>query len=582
MRNLLNTINKKTIMCVEIIVAIIITIAWILVYHDPYYITEMCIARIIIVSFLIISFHYLYFVKKTPVRKIIKPLLLFFIGIITYNLVAYCFITYHLSSIEEYSTFLRFTIFSLCLSTLIILLYCFIKQQIDVNKYIALTILLMGSIFSVSYPTAINVSWDDITHYERALHISHAFSDSITQADYEILNFENKSAVREVATRPKELYLAFEEKVNNLYMTEHDYISRSVDILPNAVPSYLPSAIALFFSRGLSLPYSITFFLGKWINVLFYSLIIYLALKKLKSGKLIIFMISMFPTTLTLASNYSYDTWGIGLSILAFSWYIGILQDKTKKITIKDLISICLIYILAFSAKPIYFCLVLVMLFVKKEKLDSKLSRKTYITIILATCLIIAMTFILPFFISGVGGNDMRGGATVNSFEQVSYIFSHPLKYTKVLLKFLSTYWSLYWTFDYTANMLFLGIVPFATVYFIFFVIITILDKSKEDVSITNAINRIWTIFMAFMGSVFVATCMYIAYTPVASNTITGCQGRYLTPLLFFIGYYISDYRMIAPLRKKINTSFLITVTSIILILYALLGITPIYLIYIS
>ena len=59
----------------------------------------------------------------------------------------------------------------------------------------------------------------------------------------------------------------------------------------------------------------------------------------------------------------------------------------------------------------------------------------------------------------------------------------------------------------------------------------TLTDKREYDVRhIRNSF--IYMIFDVWNSSL-IATSLYIAYTEVGSNTIAGCQSRYITPLIY-------------------------------------------------
>ena len=61
----------------------------------------------------------------------------------------------------------------------------------------------------------------------------------------------------------------------------------------------------------------------------------------------------------------------------------------------------------------------------------------------------------------------------------------------------------------------------------------TLTDKREYDVKAYSKIVYIYDILMFFGTVVLIATSLYIAYTEVGSNTIAGCQSRYITPLIY-------------------------------------------------
>ncbi len=60
--------------------------------------------------------------------------------------------------------------------------------------------------------------------------------------------------------------------------------------------------------------------------LLTYALTVYFAIRKLKSGKMIMSVIALFPTNIVLASNYSYDPWVTGFSLLGTAYFVSEMQ----------------------------------------------------------------------------------------------------------------------------------------------------------------------------------------------------------------------------------------------------------------
>ncbi len=75
--------------------------------------------------------------------------------------------------------------------------------------------------------------------------------------------------------------------------------------------------------------------------------------------------------------------------------------------------------------------LVFPLLFMRKCKFTDKITRKRYITIVIMVMMFILASFMMPFLQSNDNYSDMRGGADVNSTEQVRFILNNPITYTK-------------------------------------------------------------------------------------------------------------------------------------------------------
>ena len=173
----------------------------------------------------------------------------------------------------------------------------------------------------------------------------------------------------------------------------------------------------MFLARGLGLPFVKVFYAGKLGNLFMYGLLIYFAIKRLRSGKMILAVTAMLPANIFLASSYSYDIWLIGLTMLGIAYIAGVIQDWAGgiQVRIKDIIIILGSLTLGFAPKAVYFPMLLLVFLIPRAGFKSK---KLYrgMCIAAAVCIIfVLMTFMLPFIVGGPGEGDLRGGEDVNS-----------------------------------------------------------------------------------------------------------------------------------------------------------------------
>lgn len=446
----------------------------------------------------------------------------------------------------------------------------YLKDKLTIDIMIALTILIMGSVYAVSYPITTGVTLDDHTHYERTLQLLLFDKYEISKADYMVIAnatsggapgiFINKNS-EEFTNEVEKAYLSSAKE--SFYYGRQPFGTRL---------SSFPAALGLAVARAFALPFSFVFIFGRWLNAIFYAVLAYFTVRQLKAGKIIVCIIYMFPITLFQMSNYTYDGWVIGLPMLAYARFIGIMQDKNRKITITDMAVICFLFFLGISVKQVYCPLVLSMLFVDRKKLDRRLPLWVYSAVVLLSCLWLAYTFVVPFLTANADGayiGDVRGGSDVNGGLQFSFILSEPLTYAGILLRSLKDYWSVRGLAGCMGFLGWIGSADHQMPVFIIALIIVMLDKSECDIYVTNLLRRVWTLLLAFSTSAVVGTSMYLAFTPVGAKSIAGFQNRYILPILFFAGYYISDFRLVRFIRKYISEKKLFSVTEVIMTAYA-------------
>jgi uncharacterized membrane protein len=211
----------------------------------------------------------------------------------------------------------------------------------------------------------------------------------------------------------------------------------------------------------------------------------------------------------------------------------------------------------------------LITLAMPKQKYRNKMHRKIMIGVIAVITLLVFANFLLPFVSSSGGGvQDNRGGANVNAAAQTAFILGNPLAYTKILLKYLLTYISFssannFMTYFHYASQL--GITSYAPLIVVTLLVVTFTDKSSVDCNV-RLLPRALTILMSFGAMCLVATSMYIAYTAVGSNSIAGCQYRYLAPVMFPVLYCLGSGKIENKMKREYYNGVILAICSWVLI----------------
>ncbi|MBO5509878.1 MAG: DUF2142 domain-containing protein, partial [Lachnospiraceae bacterium] len=305
-----------------------------------------------------------------------------------------------------------------------------------------IVVFLMGSLNILTSPKTVGISWDDETHYGRTVYFSYGANKEIPYSDNEIVYkyievVENFQYYYSKEGRERWLELINSYKSEDFLVDTDDYT------ISTAYVSNIAPAAGLIIGRGLGFSYSTTYMLGRFMNLLQYSILYFIAISLIKGrGKYMLSVFGLIPTSVFLASSYSYDGWVIAFSVLAYAMLIAELQKENSCITMKKWISIMAVFAIGVLPKAIYFPMLFPMLFIGRKKFDKKYKFSIYAWINIIAMLLLVASFIIPMFTRGAGLNDTRVFSGVNSIEQIKYIIRHPLQYTGVLLKFISKYLS--------------------------------------------------------------------------------------------------------------------------------------------
>lgn len=469
------------------------------------------------------------------VRKRWKKVCLYLIMYIAALFVAYFFVII----IERFHYHEGFNInrFYLLVTILWLVLTYFLMRKIAFRKpevMFLLTILIIGTFFIKVSPINLGVSWDDEIHYERTLVLANCANGIMYKADMkniddQLYNLENHLGYDRIS---KESYSNELEKIyNNKELVQYSFDYYGVWIL-----AYIPSAIGIILARGLCLPYTYVFMMGKFFNLLMYSALICLAIRKINYGKILIAVIGLIPTNVFMAASYAYDPWVIGFIILGFSYFFSMMQDE-KKINTKDMLICITMFVLGCLPKAIYFPVLFPLLFVPKKKYKSDKEWKITILLILAAGVFLVMTFLMPMLLSGPGTGDVRGGSDVNSTEQIKFILENSIYYIRILYCFFKSYLAIdsigygFQHFAYMGYGMFWGIVTLIVV------VVAFLDRDERKS--VNVWIKVSGIIGCLAAIILATTALYISFTGVGANTVAGMHDRYVFPLIFPILYFI-------------------------------------------
>lgn len=404
------------------------------------------------------------------------------------------------------------------------------------ESFFALLALSYGLYLCVFSPLK-SVSWDEQIHYERAIYATQGNAAIFTSADESIINLTAVSSNSEHDSLEIALTLDKEERTNPIQI--HSEGSNGLSTV-----AYLPNAIGIWAGRILALPFPAVFVLGKISNLVFYLAVVYFAMRRLLRGKMIFMIIALFPTAIFLASHYSYDPWVIAFIALGTAYFLGALQRPDEKLTLREAVIIILAPLIGILPKAAYFFVVLLPLSMPEAKFsDHKHAVKFRFAVISAFAVAMVLT-VYPVIYSIIRPeeaslSDLRGGSNVNGVEQIKYIFSNPIEYTKTLLRFLWNYISPENSAGYISFLAYMGGTGAHTVAYASLWAATAIDFAGDESKSKNRRIRLFTITVLFFTLCTTASALYITFTPVRESGINGYQPRYLLPLMFpFYGIF--------------------------------------------
>ena len=447
--------------------------------------------------------------------------------------------------------------------TLFIVYFLFLYARKAIKKFETLFLLICltaGTIFCFGMPLTTNVSWDDQIHFQNVATLSYPTTVDYSEAEYDLMTLVYPVTFdrAEIADNLSQLN-AGTQSHGLTYEKDYPFLYQYI--------AYFPAACVLGICRIAGIPATVTFLLGRFINLIIYAVICFFAIRRLQWGKMILGVIALFPTNIFLASNYSYDYWVTSFTFLAMAYLLAELQTPDTKIAKRNLIILLGAFVLGFAPKAIYFPLILLCLLLPAEKFQNPEKYRKYRRIVLGICLFLIISFVIPFLFGGAGADDTRGGSDVNSGLQIRYILTHPIAYTKTLLGFLfGSFLTFQTSMQYTNFLAYLGTNTQGVLSMVLLAVAVIMDHQSEDTRILTLRNRIWLYLLAFISMALVATALYVSFTPVGYKTVMGCSPRYIIPIVFPIAYSLGSARIRVEGSKRLYALTFLTISAYILL----------------
>ena len=402
------------------------------------------------------------------------------------------------------------------------------QAQAKPEKLFVFTILILGCLFIYLIPSASFISWDEPSHFYWSL--SQSYPDNVYMTTIDTTLWQdpplpvswNLDGNKNVSSERNEMY----EYGYNGYV-DNAGIDRFITLI-----GHWPAGLGMALARALGLSFHWIFLFGKLGNLIAYTVIIYFAIRKLQSGKMLMAAIACMPTPFLLATVYSYDFWVTAWAMLAFATYFSQLQQPEKKMTFMTAFVMLGSMLLACLPKQPYIPLLLPFLFLGRSKFATRKQHMAYVFSVIAVALVIAASFLMVRM-GSVGDGDIRGGETVSVSGQIQYILSDPVGFIKTIFGFIKQYLSFSSMGEVLSIFAYLGLTKSAIYAACLLLLIAVTDKADSDKFTLNAGTRLFT-WSACLITVFaLAISLYIAFTPVGLHTVNGCQPRYLLPLIF-------------------------------------------------
>lgn len=442
-------------------------------------------------------------------------------------------------------------------------LFLFEKRIYKRLEYIFAIYAMLFGILIITYSQTQFASWDEKIHFESAYSLAYGKEIQWTEGS---LAFQQASII---GCNTKEEFAELREYINTSGKI-FSYTEKKDEVLPSyKVLAYIPQALFIRLGIILKLPLVWIYALGKIGNLLLYVITMFFAIRLARTKKLFLMFLAMMPTSIFLAASYTYDTVVFSFVTLGCVLWANAFFYQREKTDVKNIILMVFLFSVGCFSKAVYIPLILIILLlptIKKASRKKKLILGTGILLILG---LVMMTFVLPTLTSTVAknvtfGGDSRGGDT-GVVRQLISMIKHPWASVKLMLGSvikLDNFRNLgYPEADnyFFGNLMFFNLAShgilsdkWCALWIPLLVILILCEDSEKHRYIMKVWDKI-VLTVAGLGTIFLIwLALYLDFTPVGEDYISGVQARYYLPLLYF-GICLIGNNRISIKCNKIN-----------------------------
>jgi len=327
-------------------------------------------------------------------------------------------------------------------------------------------------------------------------------------------------------------------KVANL-ANGHIFVEKSkvfVDLY-SPIPYFIPT-IAVLIGKLLGLTNIVLFYIGRLVNLFFYSFIIYLAIKYTPILKWVFMLLALMPMALYEAASYSSDGFNIAISLLLIAFILKLaFDDKICRVNKNHLLFLLMLGMLLALSKEIYVLLLLLVLIIPQNKFYN---RNKYVWGFIIFIFSILTALLWSLLVTGIY---VPISINVNPHVQLVFILTHILSFFGIFIYTISHYLLYYLTtfvgsFGWKDIGLDTPLPPILVyIYIIFLFFIALTDKSDVNVNLNQKLFSMM-VFLLNLVSIFILE--YLTWNAVGNNIIEGVYGRYFIPIvpLLFLAVY--------------------------------------------
>lgn len=418
--------------------------------------------------------------------------------------------------------------------------------------------LTLGIIFSLLIP--IRTVPDETYHIVQSYEVSNIIMGTSSRDGYCMMRNDDRLNYLQTTRYSKQQYLEYWKDIGKpLGDGEMLVFDKPLMKVVKPLYPYFISGLGITIGRLLGLGTLLTFYLGRWLNLIFFVICGEITLRIIPFTKNLMFVILLLPMTIQQGMSYSYDMLVIAISLLSTAMflklnYCDLLSQKERITGIIALFILCLLLVPLKSHAYILFILLPIYTLIysfggNKKQLIYKASRITLLILVLAVLIFWILAWRIPQIVPEKPG--FIAWANEPGFS-ISVILHNPYR---ILKEYIFTFLAM-GEFHFGTMLVGTSLgsldVNLPGVYMFCYLAIMFIAAFKSEsssIQLRRSTKELF-LFVSVMTVLAIATGMLVSWTPLSYTQIQGIQGRYYLPVVFLILILLNNDRI------RVSTKF--------------------------
>lgn len=302
---------------------------------------------------------------------------------------------------------------------------------------------------------------------------------------------------------------------------------------------YAPAILGVTAGRLIGLNGITTLYAGRFFMMFVYLIFAFFAIKRVPVGKAAMFIIVLSPMFIQQSCSYSYDAMPIELTTLFVAELFSVLY-KDRKMRKRDIIILsALAFVIASCKAGTYIPECLLLFLIPKEKYESEKQcrrmRIGFLVVMILGFLINSIPYLMMVLGITEATTELQQYSNSLNCYTVSDVLFNPGNTVRVLITTFLQYIDFYFEGSFAGPLgwLNIGINPMWG-YLMAGLMLLGLTAVKDEPEYITKKQRVGIALALFATVAMVTAAMFVSWTGKGSTTISGIQGRYFTPILFY------------------------------------------------